>query len=333
MSVHISLKVIILTIQGLELAEMHSLAVDYPKSGVSVHMGKDLKVQKWPHFMEKTHLSRDQTYHSYGVLGKLYDEVDLVAFQPQYELPFDSRILDAYPLEQDILDKATEIKREYDTAMRRIMAQHDIRSEFEIWTGFVMQHNFEKKNYQLQEEIGRVMAALRDGFRRLCIEKTGGSSFHTIGPLVAALYTVTANEVSAMMKHKQMTSDDKEELQTPCREPLISVPWIFMTELGFIANNMENVTEIDVQMSTAWPIEPSQQLPGVHNLPLRTQTVNTKGGGVYSRGDSITSSFDILKEQSGLSVSEKRSVPDNSHTVPIQDCEQAIQNAISLDSV
>lgn len=47
------------------------MAVDYPKSGFLPHCSKDLKIEKYPDFMEK---DGTKTYQSTSVLGKLYRE-------------------------------------------------------------------------------------------------------------------------------------------------------------------------------------------------------------------------------------------------------------------
>ena len=57
--------------QCLSLAQMHSDAVDFPKTGFSVEISPDLRPRQYPHYM----LKRDKPmYTSQHVLGKLYDQ-------------------------------------------------------------------------------------------------------------------------------------------------------------------------------------------------------------------------------------------------------------------
>ena len=236
-----------LTLQGCELAQLHSNAVDFPKSGVDVKIPRYLRPRKWPHFMEKKNKPAEAVYVSKKVLGQLYDMVELVDFSPEYDTPFDSRILEAYCFNETILSEAAEMKAQYDDAIKRIMAQHAIGTEFEVWSAFVLSHNFEKKDFAFAEELGRVTSALKENFRRMCIQKAGGAE--KVGPLVAAIYTVTANQVrDAVEKYRKKSTDvDVEDLLIGVGSkamPLMSFPWIFHRELAKIAAGLTNVSEV-----------------------------------------------------------------------------------------
>ena len=65
---------------GYDLAQLHSNAVDFPKSGVEVKIPRYLRPRKWPHFMEKKNKPAEAVYVSKKVLGQLYDMVELVNF-------------------------------------------------------------------------------------------------------------------------------------------------------------------------------------------------------------------------------------------------------------
>jgi hypothetical protein len=203
-------------------------------------IARDLRPRKWPHFMEKKY-RKENTYHSEKVLGQLYDIVQLVKFVPEYDMPFDKRILGAYDLDSDMLRQAKELKEMYDGHIKRIMAQHDIETEFEVWSSFIMNHNQEKRDYSIAEELGTIMLALKDQFRKLSKDQVGDLRIPDALPrFVAAIYTVTAREVAAAVDEcKQTKSVAGEEM--PVREwdpktmPLISFPWIFDRELGKIA--------------------------------------------------------------------------------------------------
>ncbi|KAL8807393.1 MAG: hypothetical protein Q9182_000732 [Xanthomendoza sp. 2 TL-2023] len=216
----------------LRLAELHSTAVDYLKSGVPARMTRDLQPPRWPHFMEKKNRPRENIYKSEKVLGQLYDQVERVDFIPIYDAPFDNRILGAYKIEAQMLEDAKVVKRQYDAAVQRIMAQHAIGTEFEVWSTFVMSHSKASNDYKFHEEIGRIAMSLKDRFRALCYEKAGGSSFEVLGPFVAAMYTVTAEEVGqaaaeVRARGAHMMAD---------KMPKMSFPWLFQNVLGKIAN-------------------------------------------------------------------------------------------------
>src|ERR1700753_793868 len=95
---------------GIRLATLHSNAVDYPKIGIPAIMDKDLYPRKWPHFMER---KGKEPYHSTRILGQLYDMVEREDFHPELATSFDHRILNAYELKNDKLEKARQLKSEY----------------------------------------------------------------------------------------------------------------------------------------------------------------------------------------------------------------------------
>ncbi|KAI4110623.1 MAG: hypothetical protein LQ339_001199 [Xanthoria mediterranea] len=216
----------------LKLAELHSTAVDYIKSGVPARMTRDLRPGKWPHFMEKKNLPQENVYRSRKVLGQLFDQVEMVDFVPVYDAAFDKRILNAYKIDSTMLEDAAVIKQQYDAAVRRIMAQHAISTEFEVWSTFVMNHSKASNNYKFHEEIGRISAALKDRFRALCYEKAGGSNFETLGPFSVAMYTVTADEISQAVAEARA----RKATMTTDKMPMMSFPWLFQSVLGKVAN-------------------------------------------------------------------------------------------------
>ncbi|KAF2857014.1 RdRP-domain-containing protein [Plenodomus tracheiphilus IPT5] len=235
----------------LELAKLHSQAVDYPKSGIPAVMNRELRPSKYPHFMEKRHLPPGKTYISKKILGMLYDQVQLVNFQPQWENAFDKRILEAYNLDETLLRTVNSIKVAYDESLRRLMAKHGIRTEFEAWTVFVLAHNQESRDYKFAEEFGRTVSALKEQYRDICrrsAEVTGVADWTRLGPFVAAMYTVTAREMETALRECRTTKTVGGK-ETPARMmdqehmPLISFPWIFASELGTIATNAKAARE------------------------------------------------------------------------------------------
>ncbi len=225
----------------LKLASLHSMAVDYVKTGQPAQMPSELKPRRWPHFMEKVHKPKEQIYISQKVLGKLYDQVERIDFVPCFDLPFDQRILDAYELDEKLLQDAAEVKDQYDAAMRRIMAQHDIHTEFEVWSTFVLHHANQSKDYKFHEEMGEISSALKDRFRLACYKKVGSKDDEVIGPLAAAMYKVTADEMARAVEECRQIKivggkEKRVRLMNAQSMPLMSFPWIFQSILGKIAN-------------------------------------------------------------------------------------------------
>ncbi|KAL6006093.1 hypothetical protein ACLOJK_040138 [Asimina triloba] len=64
----------------IKLVSIYYDALDAPKSGAKVEVPKELKSEKFPHYLE-----RCNSYHSTSILGMIYDKVD--SFVDEYELP------------------------------------------------------------------------------------------------------------------------------------------------------------------------------------------------------------------------------------------------------
>ncbi|KAK2834856.1 hypothetical protein FQN49_006848, partial [Arthroderma sp. PD_2] len=180
----------------IQLAQLHSAAVDYNKSGIPANMSRDLVPRKWPHFMEKKYKPKEAQYQSKKILGQLYDIVERVDFRPKLEAPFDDRILNCdIAVSDDTLRIAKKLKVIYDADIRRIMAQHEIKTEFEVWSTFVLGHANMSKDYKFHEELGQISSALRARYLEMCHDEAGGRDFQHLAPLAIAMYRVTAEEM------------------------------------------------------------------------------------------------------------------------------------------
>jgi RNA-dependent RNA polymerase len=219
----------------IRLAQLHSDAVDYNKTGIPAVMERSLQPHTWPHFMDKKH---KRTYHSRKILGKLYDAVRTEDFSPKLSNPFDSRILECSLKEesQRFEHFASELKVNYDTSMRRIMAQYGIQTEFEVWSTFVLEHNSMCRDYKLHEELGKVANGLQSSIQDQCYKHLEGKrDFGHVAPLAVAMYRITHQEVQDALASLQGESayDDQDELEIS-RLPLISFPWVFYKVLSKI---------------------------------------------------------------------------------------------------
>ncbi|CAM0944297.1 unnamed protein product [Alopecurus aequalis] len=133
----------------IKLAELFSIAVDYPKTGVPAQIPSDLYVREYPDFMEK--LDR-VTYESKGVIGMLYREIkkqnphvghftkDVARRSYDTDL-----IVDGY---KDYIAEAAHFKDEYDFKLGNLMEHYGIKSEAEIISGCIlkMAKNFTKSS-------------------------------------------------------------------------------------------------------------------------------------------------------------------------------------------
>lgn len=226
---------------GLELAGLHSEAVDYPKTGEVVDWDrKKCMPKQWPHFMER---DPRKSYVSRQVLGRLYDNVtnDKITFEPDLDHAFDKRVLHRYDLQPEPLAKAKRIKEQHDRAVRRILAQLNLGTEFELWTGYAMSKPTVGTAYKRQEVLAQEFETLKLRFRSLCEEAAGGSAPEEIDPFVAAMYKVTEEEYTQGLQQVENESSEEDDYDMESRPPvsrqmpLISFPWIFPEVMARIA--------------------------------------------------------------------------------------------------
>lgn len=228
----------------LELAQLHSLAVDFAKTGVPAKMPKRLQVKRWPHWAEVKGRAKSKVYRSNKILGRLYDEVQRVPFSPAWEAPFDARILTAFEPTDSILQDAREVKQQYDKAIRRVMAQFGIKTEIEVWTTFVLEHSNEFGDWKFAETIGEAVANLKKYHQELCYERAGTTLKERerakMDPFIVAMYQVTADEIAAALAEcSQMKVVGGREVpvrqKTAASMPFLSFPWLFHNDLVRIA--------------------------------------------------------------------------------------------------
>ncbi|GER56874.1 Rna-dependent RNA polymerase [Striga asiatica] len=187
----------------LELANLHSMAVDFAKTGAPAEMPSYLKPHEFPDFMERW---ERPTYVSWGPLGKLYRATIRFVRQTKpkardniipHEISPDSYdhdlIVDGY---ERFLKTAETHKETYLDKMGSLMSYYGAESEIEILTG-----NLEKKSGYLQRDnrrYGEVKDRVLVSVRNLTREvkgwfegECGGGGEDGRRQLAAAWYHVT----------------------------------------------------------------------------------------------------------------------------------------------
>ncbi|KAI3131951.1 hypothetical protein CBS147330_4376 [Penicillium roqueforti] len=258
----------------IRLAQLHSDAVDYNKSGAHARMTRSLDPKFWPHFMEKRFKRPSSIYKSTKILGQLYDAVVTPDFVPKLEKPFDSRILES-PLaaaSETYMEYARELKVEFDMNMRQIMAQYEINTEFEVWSTFVLRHGFVIRDYKMQEDLGRIVGTLRRGFRHQCYDKVGRQGGN-IPALVIAMYRVTQEQVATALEARRKEALQREDISivevTSTELPLISFPWIFPDVLGDVATGRARQSLVPEGQGSSDSANPNDGTIFTHNQILK----------------------------------------------------------------
>ena len=155
----------------IELAKLHSIVVDSPKSGVVVKMPNHLRPKKYPDFMEKPD---KPTYESQSVIGKLFREVKDIASCSSPISPFTREAANQYydPCMEvdgfeDYIDDAFDYKSKYDSKLGNLMDYYGIETEAEILNGNVLKKSkyFNKKRDMDVDAIDYAVKSLRNEAR------------------------------------------------------------------------------------------------------------------------------------------------------------------------
>lgn len=304
--------------QSIELARLHSNAVDYVKTGQPVHMVPELRPRLWPHFMER---DPKKSYQSRRVLGKLYDLVAKVDFTPDLESPFDSRILKRYVLDDDLLKLARGIKTQYDITMRRIMNQREIGTEFEVWSTFVMSKPRVGTDYKVQEDMGLIVTGLRDRFTQACIDQAKAEDVATqeidrdkkLYPFIAAMYRVTWEEVQMARQEWQdmrMIAGQLVPKRHADQIPFISFPWLFEADLGRIA---ASATPESMELAELPSAPKAVQAKSVEEA-VTLVAASLEDGRLFHRGNEISATMHHVEEV----LEDSRSCSGATATTPVE---------------
>lgn len=151
----------------LHLATLHSMAVDYAKTGAPAEMPRFLKPKEFPDFMERT---EKPTYISKGVLGKLYratknskvnEQTDLIVCDKISKDAYDhDLIVDGF---EDFIDVAKGHKEMYMDKMSTLMNFYGAESEDEILTGNLCKRStyLQRDNRRYYEMKDRIMVSVK----------------------------------------------------------------------------------------------------------------------------------------------------------------------------
>ncbi|XP_075659950.1 putative RNA-dependent RNA polymerase 1 [Castanea sativa] len=215
--------------QCLQLAQLHSIAVDFTKSGVVVEIPDYLRVKKYPDFMEKPDKS---TYESKRVLGKLYREVKDHASPTSPVTPFTSDVakqcydpdmeVDGF---EDYINDAFNYKQEYDYKLGGLLDYYGIETEAEILSGQIltMSKSFNKRRDL--EQINYSVMALRKEARSWFNE---GSESDTDTDIVKAKAKAKASACYHVTYHHSYWGRCNEGMD---RAYFLSFPWCVFDKL------------------------------------------------------------------------------------------------------
>ncbi|KAJ3169445.1 hypothetical protein HK101_011452 [Irineochytrium annulatum] len=147
---------------ALELAELHSCAVDFPKKGISAEMKRELIPRFYPDFMDKPD---KPSYPSRKAAGLIYRSINVnldinCDFEPEPKL--------LIPGWQEYEESARLNREQYNIDLIKVMNQFNVASELEIVSGFFFKitDDFTKWDKERIKRAREAMSELMKSYRR-----------------------------------------------------------------------------------------------------------------------------------------------------------------------
>ncbi|CAJ1943907.1 unnamed protein product [Sphenostylis stenocarpa] len=181
----------------LELAELHSMAVDFAKTGAPAAMPKVLKPKEFPDFMERVD---KPMYISNGVLGKLYRAIMESQLQIKYSFVWSEKLAEeAYDRSFEVngfeafLETASSHKEMYARKMSSLMNFYGAETEDEMLLGNLQNRAsyLQRDNRRYGDMKDRILLSVKniqleakEWFETSCLP-------HDYRPMATAWYHVT----------------------------------------------------------------------------------------------------------------------------------------------
>jgi RNA-dependent RNA polymerase len=169
----------------LDLAKMHSEAVDFPKTGVCPKLPANLRPTKYPRFLMKYD---KPSCNSNGILGKLFDQCSAVAKANKAYLRLDQPIAHVFVNSsllaegyEHFIENATKWRDYYNANLSAMMDLFGIESEAEILSGYILKVKeqrgiLNKERVDVCTFVSAKMKQLRKRMRVEFFEEFGGQS-------------------------------------------------------------------------------------------------------------------------------------------------------------
>ncbi|KAJ7849210.1 RNA dependent RNA polymerase-domain-containing protein [Mycena olivaceomarginata] len=227
----------------LELAQLHSNAVDFAKSGVAVVIPQRLRPERFPDFMDR---KPDRSYPSPRVLGKMYRLIEPAPeYQPSFNICIDKRITSKI-VSLRYLQAAGMMKQNYDIDLELIIRRYSL-CEAELIAGVSITSDRKRQRAADDANRGPVREAREDLSYRYRRE---GRRFVKANPTPNGLenWGIACYQITHVEKHRSRWVDslnhsrqgsaavsddgtDDREYSEVTRRELISFPWLWAHEI------------------------------------------------------------------------------------------------------
>lgn len=205
-----------------ELAWLHSVAVDFAKTGVPADMPLDLRPRRWPDFMDKP---PKYTYRSEKILGQLFRIVDpeptfKETRQEDIAKSLDT-ILSKVSVPYELLELVARTKIAYDIEMWGLCLRYRL-AEAEAFCGIVLRNakRHKPKDHDLKEPVTQAFSLIVEEARQEILSEYAvlNDPEHTfevpaVGKKLTArnMIAIACYQVAYLDKYRHLTDDAADD--------------------------------------------------------------------------------------------------------------------------
>ncbi|KAI7852474.1 RNA dependent RNA polymerase-domain-containing protein [Circinella umbellata] len=154
----------------VRLAQLHSAAVDFAKTGQPVKFENDLRTNTFPDFMQKLD---KESYESDKVLGRMYRSINANDYEKYREILLDTTTYD-HRLWLDGMAEYIVFARDqqacYNRDLLALMNQYGIYTETELVSGYVMEWkkktSARKSMFEQTKQVIKAVKSLQEKYRK-----------------------------------------------------------------------------------------------------------------------------------------------------------------------
>ncbi|MCO5597438.1 hypothetical protein L7F22_051516 [Adiantum nelumboides] len=204
----------------IKLAELASIAVDFPKTGVSAMLPRSLRPHAYPDFMEKV---GKKSYVSSGVIGELYRAAKeaistgaSISCAKEIGRFYDhDLVVDGF---EDHVEKALVYKSRYNEKLTALMEFYGVQNEAEMLTGFFseLRQTFSNTSKKVEDRICDAVSALKGEAKNWFKDMQNADDPSQDCAIASAWYHVTYHPKFC---HEQGSSPSNKVC-------LLSFPWV-----------------------------------------------------------------------------------------------------------
>ncbi|KAI9028179.1 RNA dependent RNA polymerase-domain-containing protein [Phycomyces nitens] len=217
------------------LAELYSQATDFPNTGIPAEFPLDLRVKKFPDFMQN---KDKESYESTKILGKIFRTIDPMYYK-QYrtfltdKANYDHRLW--MPGMERYIAEARELKTVYTNDVMALMSQYGIQTESELMSGFVMKW-LKKDNLKSKARLGRQVMGAVASMRKLWKRRFEMEFSENPGEFETRQSKESAMNTKAAAWY-YVTYHPQERSQTSPHGSFLSFPWVVKDTICSIAKS------------------------------------------------------------------------------------------------